>query len=299
MIRSVESLAAGRADSGRTLQDFLAARLGVSKRAAKAAIDAKSVWVNRKCVWMARHTLENGDLVEVPKSLLQQGKAAKMTAGRSAAAARSATRSHIRILVETPDFIVCDKPSGTVSSGDGASVESILRAQTGIETLQAVHRLDRDTTGCMILAKTAEAFEKAVEVFKTHSVKKQYVAIVAGRFPYRFHTIDAQLDGQNALSHVALQAAGDDASFLKVSITTGRTHQIRRHLAGIRFPVIGDRTFGLKRARDARMMAVPRQMLHASSVELPDPMRRGETLKAHSPLPADFRAALKLFGMGK
>lgn len=297
MIRAVDSLTAGRADTGRTLQDFLAARLGVSKRAAKAAIDAKSVWVNRKCVWMARHTLENGDVVEVSKAAKAAAQAqSPAVAGKPR---RNVQRTHIRVLVETPDFIVCDKPSGIVSSGEGQSVESVLRAQTGIEMLQAVHRLDRDTTGCMILAKSAEAFEKAVEVFKTHSVKKQYVAIVAGRFPYRFHTIDAQLDGQNALSHVALQAAGDDASFLKVSITTGRTHQIRRHLAGIRFPVIGDRTFGLKRARDARIMAVQRQMLHAASIELPDPVRRGEILRAHSPLPADFRAALKLFGMGK
>ena len=67
----------------------------------------------------------------------------------------------------------------------------------------------------------------------------------------------------------------------------------------MRYPIVGDRTFGLKRARDPRLMTVPRQMLHAASISMPDPMRPGETIKAHSPLPADFRAALRLFGMGK
>ena len=82
-------------------------------------------------------------------------------------------------------------------------------------------------------------------------------------------------------------------------IDTGRTNQIRRHLASIRFPIVGDRTFGLKSARDPRLMQVPRQMLHASSLELPDPLDPCGSIRAHSPLPADFRAALRLFGMGK
>ena len=82
-------------------------------------------------------------------------------------------------------------------------------------------------------------------------------------------------------------------------IETGRTNQIRRHLAAIRFPVVGDRVFGLKTTRDPRLMQVPRQMLHASTLKLPDPLRPRDEISVHSPLPADFRGALKLFGMGK
>ena len=95
------------------------------------------------------------------------------------------------------------------------------------------------------------------------------------------------------------EAVGPDASYLRVRIETGRTNQIRRHLAGVRHPIVGDRTFGLKSARDPRLMTVPRQMLHAASLALPDPLRKGEQIRAHSPLPADFRAAIRLFGMGK
>ncbi|MDR2850153.1 MAG: RNA pseudouridine synthase, partial [Verrucomicrobiota bacterium] len=76
-------------------------------------------------------------------------------------------------------------------------------------------------------------------------------------------------------------------------------HQIRRHLALMRFPVLGDREHGVKFARDPRLLTVPRQMLHASGLELPHPLTLGKTLKAHSPLPADFRRCLKLFEMGK
>ena len=128
---------------------------------------------------------------------------------------------------------------------------------------------------------------------------KTYHAIVAGRFQYAHQTINAPLDGQDARTDVAREAASADASFLRVRIETGRTNQIRRHLSSVRFPIVGDRVFGLKSARDPRLMSVPRQMLHASTIVMPDPMNPHEQIKAHSPLPADFRGTLKLFGMGK
>ena len=115
---------------------------------------------------------------------------------------------------------------------------------------------------------------------------------------YRIVFLDSAVR-RNAVTRVAREAVGDDASFLRVRIDTGRTNQIRRHLASIRFPIVGDRVFGLKNARDPKLMRVPRQMLHASSLELPHPLKPKETIKAHSPLPADFRSALALFGMGK
>ena len=292
----VETLQVNRASSGASLQDFLAARLGLSRRAAKAVIDGRSVWVNRRCVWMARHSLSTGDVVEVPKAVAS---AARRQPGGARAPAVPAERRHVRVLVETPDYVVADKPAGLLANGDARSVESILREQLGEPALEAVHRLDRDTTGCLLLARTHDACLAAVEVFKTRQVQKTYHAIVAGTFPYAHQKIDAPLDDQQATSYVVREASGPDASFLRVRIETGRKNQIRRHLASVRYPVVGDRTFGLKRARDPRLMTVPRQMLHASSLQLPDPMRPGGEIKAHSPLPADFRATLRLFGMGR
>ncbi|MCQ2395097.1 MAG: RluA family pseudouridine synthase [Kiritimatiellae bacterium] len=293
---NVEVLVVNRPDAGKSLQDFLAARLGLSRRAAKAVIDGRSVWVNRRCTWIAHHTLKIGDAVEIPRAVVS---AARRQAGSAKTEIAPETRKHVRVLITTPDYVVVDKPAGLVSNEDAKSVEAILREQLKEPNLQAVHRLDRDTTGCLLFAKTYAAYLAAVEVFKTRRVKKAYCAIVAGSFPYAHQKIETPLDDQPAVSNVAREAVGPDASFLRVRIETGRTNQIRRHLAGVRFPIVGDRTFGLKSARDPRLMTVPRQMLHAASLELPDPMRKGEQIKAHSPLPADFRAALRLFGMGK
>ena len=304
---NIEQFLVGKPDNGKTLQDFLASRCQLSRRAAKAIIDGRSVWVNRKCVWIAHHSLHTGDVVEVPRATVS---AARRQPGSDRSNAKAQGLSpmkqglspmrHVRVLLETPDYIVADKPAGVMSCGDPKSVEMILRAQLNIPTLEAVHRLDRDTTGCLLFAKTHSAFMAAVEVFKTHNVKKVYYAIVAGRFPHAHETVNAPLDDKPAVSHITREAVAADASFLKVRIETGRTNQIRRHLSSIRFPVVGDRTFGLKTARDPRLMTVSRQMLHAATLELPDPVRRGkETIRAHSPLPADFRQCLKTFGMGK
>jgi 23S rRNA pseudouridine1911/1915/1917 synthase len=295
---NIECWTVGRPDAGKSLMDHLASRRKLSRRAAKALIDSRSVWVNRQCVWIAHHALKTGDLVEVPNGLggLKGVKGFKDVNGVKG---HNETKVHIRVLSETKDFVVADKPAGLLSNGGPGTVEAILREQLGEPNLQAVHRLDRDTSGCLLFARSYAAYLAAVDVFKTRRVRKEYRAVVAGKFPYAHQRIDTPLDGQPAVSHVLREVAAPDASFLKVRIETGRTNQIRRHLASVRFPIVGDRTFGLKHARDPRLMAVPRQMLHASSLELPDPVAKGATIRAHSPLPADFRAALKLFGMGR
>ena len=313
----ISALTVGKPDP-KILQDFLALKFALSRRTAKAMIDGRSVWVNRKCVWIARFALRTGDLVEIPSTVVKGAlkiasqrrdslKGDLPSEHRSIGASEhlrnlspflSAGR-HIRVLWQNDNYLICDKPAGLVSCDDPKSVETILREQENVPTLEAVHRLDRDTTGCLMFAKSHAALQAAIEVFKTHKVSKVYHAVVAGSFKYAHQVVDTPLDGQPAVSKVTREAAGADASFLRIRIETGRTNQIRRHLASIRHPVVGDRVFGLKNVRDPRLMQVPRQMLHASTLALPDPLTPHAELKAHSPLPADFRAALKLFGMGK
>ena len=279
---SLISFIVSKVESGQSLQVFLAAKLSVSKRAAKNLMDDRKVWVNRKCVWMAHHELRQGDTVEVP----------------AAHKAPNEAPAKIRALAEDDHYLVVDKPAGLLSVGEGGA-EALLRVQTGIPALQAVHRLDRDTTGCLLFAKSAAAFDAAVAIFKTRRVTKIYHAIVFGAFDRPASTVNQELDGERAVSHIQREAVSQDASFLKVRIETGRTHQIRRHLASIRHPVLGDREHGVKFARDPRLLTIPRQMLHASGLEMPHPMLSGKTLKAHSPLPADFRRCLRVFDMGK
>ena len=304
----ISSLTVNKPDP-KILQDFLALKFALSRRTAKAMIDGRSVWVNRKCVWIARFALRTGDLVEIPSQVVKgarrQGCGDRNVAAPTGAHRQGggdipvAARRHVRVLWQNENYLICDKPAGLVSCDDPKSVETILREQEKVPTLEAVHRLDRDTTGCLLFAKNHAALVAAVEVFKTHKVSKVYHAISAGSFKFAHQIVDTPLDGQPAVSKVTREAASADASFLRIRIETGRTNQIRRHLASIRYPIIGDRVFGLKNVRDPRLMQVPRQMLHASTLTLPDPLTPHAEIKAHSPLPADFRAALKLFGMGK
>ena len=281
----------------KVLQDFLSLKFALSRRTAKAMIDGRSVWVNRKCVWIARFALKTGDLVEVPSNV---AKAAQRQSGvREEARRETRDVRHVRVLWQNDAYLVCDKPAGLVSCDDPKSVETLLREQEKIPTLEAVHRLDRDTTGCLMFAKNHAALLAAIEVFKTHKVSKVYHAVAAGSFKFAHQVVDAPIDGQPAVSKVTREAVSADASFLRVRIETGRTNQIRKHLASIRQPIVGDRVFGLKNVRDPRFMQVPRQMLHASTLTLPDPLDPHAEIKVHSPLPADFRAALRLFGMGK
>lgn len=278
------------------LQDFLALKFGLSRRTAKAVIDGRSVWVNRKCVWIARFELRTGDTIEIPQKVVTG--AQKQSTHPSSLIPHPSSR-HIRVLWQDDHYLVCDKPAGLVSCDDPKSVETLLREQENIPTLEAVHRLDRDTTGCLMFAKNHASLVAAIEVFKTHKVSKTYHAIVAGRFKFAHQIIDSPIDKQPAVSRVTREAESVDASFLRVRIETGRTNQIRKHLASVRYPILGDRVFGLKNVRDPRFMQVPRQMLHASTLALPDPLTRHDEIKVHSPLPADFRATLKFFDMGK
>ena len=279
------------------LQDFLSLKFALSRRTAKAMIDGRSVWVNRKCVWIARFALKTGDRVEVPAQVV---KGAQRQAGvREDARRETKDIRHVRVLWQNGNYLVCDKPAGLVTCDDPKSVETILRAQENVPTLEAVHRLDRDTTGCLMFAKNHAALLAAIEVFKTHKVSKVYHAVAVGSFKFAHQVVDTPIDGQPAVSRITREAASADASFLRVRIETGRTNQIRKHLSSIRSPIVGDRVFGLKNARDPRLMQVPRQMLHASTLTLPDPLDPHAEIAVHSPLPADFRAALRLFGMGK
>lgn len=299
----ITSLAVNKPDP-KFLQDFLALKFSLSRRTAKAMIDGRSVWVNRKCVWIARYELKTGDVVEVPSAVVK-GASAQSVKSRptpspsSNSSASAGTKRHVRVLWQNDDYMIVDKPAGLVSCDDPKSVEAILRVQEKQPTLEAVHRLDRDTTGCLVFAKRHAALTAAIEVFKVHKVVKVYHAIVVGEFKFAHQVIDTPLDGAPAVSRVTREGKSADASFLRIKIDTGRTNQIRRHLASVRAPIVGDRVFGLKSARDPRLMNVPRQMLHASTISLPNPMSPHEEIKAHSPLPADFRATLRLFGMGK
>ena len=264
-----------RREDGLSLQDFLAARLGVSRRAAKQQIDARVVRVAGQVVWMAHHRLRVGDIVSAAAAV-------------PSPTAVSQRPTKAKILWEDQDYLVADKPAGILVNGAAFSLETLLRAQTANPDLRASHRLDRDTTGCVLFSKSAAAHEAAVAVFREHRVAKTYRTVTWGKWDARSSTIDLPLDGRRALSLVRCIRANSRASHLAVRIETGRTHQIRRHLAMARHPVLGDAEYGPKQLEDPRLLALARPLLHAVELELDHPLRPGSAIKVFSPLPQEF-----------
>lgn len=261
-------------EAGTTLQVFLAASLRLSKGKAKELLDNRVVFVNGRRVWMARHELRAKDEVEVQQI-----------------ATPAPTKFHPKVLFEDTDLLVVDKPAGLLADGRD-SVEERLRILRALPELTAVHRLDRETSGCFLLAKQPRAREAMVALFGQREVTKVYHAIAAGRVPDDVHEIHAPVDGEPALTRVERLDANLRASHLKLNIETGRTHQIRKHLLAIRHPVLGDKQYG-GRFQPAGMQAeIPRQMLHASVLIFTHPFS-GAVVRCNAPLPADFHACLQ------
>lgn len=275
------------------LLEFLVERLGGSRRAAKRWLDERVVFVNGRRVWMAKHPLRPGDRVEIAAGAAGAsgpGAASRRPAGPARPAPRPAAA--IPVLAEEADFLVVDKPAGLLSNEDPDSVEGRLRRERREPGLTAVHRLDRDTSGCFLLARSAAGAVALGALFRRHQVHKVYRAIVVGRWPGEVTRVDQPVEGRPACSHFRLRSWSRDASELEVEIETGRTHQIRRHAWSVGCPVAGDRQYGGSMALPELFRGVPRQLLHAWKVAF-EPPAGGRPVRVTCPLPADYRDWLR------
>ena len=263
--------------NGTLLLDHLVDCLGLSRRGAKNLLDDRLVFVNGRRIWMARHLLQTRDIVE----LLPE-----------AGAPKPETAAPIRILVDEPLFLVADKPPRLLTNGE-RSLETRLRDQLGLPELRAVHRLDKDTSGCVLFAKNEDARLALVAQFEEGRVRKLYHALIAGNLPEPQMDIRVPVDHLPAVSHVrqvSAQPRPPRCAHVTVGIETGRTHQIRIHLHHIGNPVLGDRQYF--NARSAEFPEVPRQMLHASELRFAHPAT-GRPVTASAPLPRDFKDWLR------
>lgn len=275
MMHTTSNVTAGQ--DGLSLREFVASRLDISRRKAKDIIDSRLVFVNGRCVWMARHRLRRGDTIELPPD---------------AAPARK-RGGKLSIVYEQNGIIGVDKPAGILAVGNN-SLESQLRKHFGNPRLQMIHRLDRNTTGCLLAAQSQALRDALVVQFRDNIVTKVYHTIVHGQVQMKEQTVTAVIGAQRAVSHIRVLDSNRRASHLSIRIETGRTHQIRKHMAGIRHPVLGDLRHGRsgddgKPSEDA---PVRRQMLHSASVRFRDP-ETGENVCARAPLPPDMRTCLK------
>ncbi len=274
----ITRLKASRTDAVLCLLAFLAKKLNISNKKAKRLLDARNVYVNKKRVWMAHHILLSGDLIEVIHMEAPVKNPVKLT-----------------VLHKDENYFVVNKPPGILSNGP-ASIEELLRKQFNEPALLSAHRLDRDTSGCLLLARSSDAFKKITHVFRDKAVNKVYHALISGFMSGgKVQTIKTPIDGKYAVTHVRTVDSNKTASHVIVTIETGRTHQIRKHLAYSGNPVLGDRQYAVSVILPKTMM-LTRQMLHSSALEFTNPFT-GQRIKTKAPLPHDFLNALKLFGL--
>ncbi len=216
----------------------------------------------------------------------------------------------IDVIYEDKDIIVVNKPKGmVVHPANGNYNGTLVNAIMGMckETLSGiggelrpgiVHRLDKDTSGLLIIAKNDKAHVKMSDQIKNHEVKKTYIALVRGVIKENEATIDMPIgrstsdrkkmavnkEGKNAITHIKVIKRYDKYTLLQVNIETGRTHQIRVHLSYIGYPIIGDTTY----SNGKNKFGVVGQCLHAKSLEFKHPIT-GKEMKLEAPLPEYFQ----------
>lgn len=281
-------------ESGCTLVELLSRGLNISKNKAKEHIDSRRVFVNGRRVWMARHRLKAGDEVQV-------GSGAD-TAGREARELlpRISLCDPALILYRDNDYLVINKPPGIKTEGTN-SLESMLGSCSsallpGGKTPFAVHRLDADTSGCVIFAGSGEAKARMIPLFAGRAIRKTYHGIVLGQLSETEFTIRRPVNGRTAVTRARILDSNKSASHVLIVIETGRTHQIRKHFSAMGHPVAGDHTYGARRRVAAIERTVPRQMLHAFKLEFEHPSS-GLRIKCEAPLPRDFRQCLGRYGL--
>ena len=223
-------------------------------------------------------------------------------------------------IYEDKDIIVVNKPKGMVvhpanGNPDGTLVNAIMAickdslSGIGGEIRPGiVHRLDKDTSGLLIVAKNDRAHVNMSEQIKNHEVKKTYIALVRGIIKENEATIDMPIgrsrsdrkkmavdkNGRNAITHIKVLKRYDKYTLLEINIETGRTHQIRVHLSHIGYPIIGDYTY----SNGKNEFGVIGQCLHAKCLEFKHPVT-GKEMKLEAPLPEYFEDILKILESGK
>ncbi|MGN7724258.1 23S rRNA pseudouridine(1911/1915/1917) synthase RluD [Luteimonas sp. 22616] len=228
----------------------------------------------------------------------------------------------LAILHEDRDVFVIDKPAGLVvhpgaGNPDGTLVNALLFRDPALAALPRagiVHRLDKDTSGVMVVARTLQAHAALVEQLSARAVHRQYLAIVVGalvsggtahtaidRHPRDRLRMTVRDDGRDAVTHYRLRERFRAHTALECRLETGRTHQIRVHMAHLKHPIVGDPLYGgslrLPRAASeelvAALRAFKRQALHAETLEFIHPLN-GEPLRCSAPVPADMQELMRL-----
>ena len=321
---SVSLITVAEHEAGQRLDNYLIKILkGVPKSHIHRIIRAGEVRLNKKrCKPDSR--IQTGDLLRIPP--VRTAEKQRSSENR----AQAVPAREFTIIYEDDALLVIDKPAGTaVHGGSGVSfgvIEQIRRARPEARYLELVHRLDKDTSGLLMIAKKRSALVKLHEAIRNDHPKKIYLALGVGKLPNdSFHVklplfkytgaqgekmVRVSEDGQSAhtifrvlnrFSDGLLHQVGlSDLTFVEATLKTGRTHQIRVHLQSQQCPIAGDERYGDYQAnKRLQKLGLKRMFLHAAELHLDHPLT-GEKLILKAPLPQDLaQFVLMLENAGK
>jgi len=284
-------------EAGQRIDNYLIARLkGVPKSHIYRILRSGEVRINSKRA-QASQKVATGDRIRVPPVRV---------AGRGEPEA--APHYRLPVLFEDEWMLAIDKPSGiAVHGGSGVAhgvIESLRSMRPEARFLELAHRLDRETSGILLVAKKRSALTGLHEALRERGMDKRYLAGVAGRFRNERQRVRLALakrdtaqgkrvsvseGGQEAETVFHLVERRERASLLEAELLTGRTHQIRVHLAHLKHPVLGDDKYGdFELNKSLRKEGLKRMFLHAAKLGLDHPVTR-ERIQLESPLPADLK----------
>lgn len=292
--------------SGQRLDNFLVSRLkGLPKSRLYRIIRKGELRINKKRV-KPDYRLQEGDIIRIPPLRLPAPIEKKILNAKLAELLEKS------IIFEDKYFIVLNKPSGmAVHGGSGIHlgiIEAIRLLRPQLKFLELVHRLDRDTSGCLLIAKKSSILKELHELLRSGQIKKTYIALVAGHWPKSLHKIDAPLyknqlqsgerivlvqkEGKISLTEFSVQQYYTESTLIAAMPITGRTHQIRVHTQFAQHPIIGDEKYGEKEMnKKMRQLGCKRLFLHASQLEF-TLGSTGKTIKLAAKLPEDLNQIL-------
>lgn len=288
-------------NDGQRLDNFLMSQLrGVPRSWVYRVLRRGEVRVNKgRC--KPSHRIHTGDVVRIPPVRTETRESAGVPRGQQ-------LRIEQAVVYEDDQLIVLDKPSGmAVHGGSGVSfgvIETLRAARPNAPFLELAHRLDRDTSGCLLLAKKRAALVRLQELQRAGDVDKRYLALLSGRIrkgswrsdlPLKKNTLKSgerivRVDpqGKPAATRFRVVKRMDNATLVEAVLETGRTHQIRVHAAANGTPILGDEKYGDQEINDRwRAVGLKRLFLHAASLRFPWPDIKGG-LEIEAPLPPEL-----------
>ncbi len=267
--------------------------------------------------WIEKGELTVDDATKRPKDKVFSGSTLKLDAKYEVHTLFKPQKIPLNIVFEDKHIIVINKPAGLVvhpaiGNYEGTLLNGLLYHCPQLETLPRggiVHRLDKDTTGLMVVAKTLTAHTSLVEQLQARTVKRHYAAVVTGiliaggtinepigRHPKNRLKMAVVSNGKHAVTHYRIKRRYRAHTYIKVNLETGRTHQIRVHMSHLNYPLVGDATYGARKTLPkgsgeklaCTLSGFNRQALHAQKLGLLHP-KSSQFVEFESPLPDDFQ----------